>query len=159
MRSGLAAVIMAGGGGHTPVERLVVQAREAITRDTVARLLRVEPVECIVVATDSPVLASTLAHESVIVDFDPPEKRFHFGRRLSQILADYDFERCLYIGGGSGALLTLEDWRQIAAALADAKETVITNNFYSTDFAAWTPATALDKTSLPNTFLVYKILY
>jgi len=151
MGTGLTAVIMSGGGGHTPVERWVACAREAITRDTVDKLLQVEPVEHIIVATDSPTLASTLIHKSVIVDMDPPGEPFHFGHRLSQILADHDIERCLYIGGGSGPLLTTEGWGEIAAALAEAEETVIANNFYSTDFAAWTPARALKYTSLPDT--------
>jgi len=157
MGTDLTAVIMTGGGGHTPVERLVARAREAITRDTVDKLLQVEPVECIIVATDSPALASTLAactrqgDRSVIVDIDPPGEPFHFGHRLSQILADHDIERCLYIGGGSGPLLTIEQWGEIALALADAEKTVIANNFYSTDFAAWTPARALERASLPDT--------
>ena len=169
MGSGLTAVIMIGGGGRTSVERLVARAREAITRDTVDKLLQVEPVERIIVATDaltgirtlrgmrspaglcSPPLASTLADASVIVDVDPPDEPFHFGHRLSQIIADHDIERCLYIGGGSGALLTTEQWGEIAAVLADAEETVIANNFYSTDFAAWTPARALEHASPPDT--------
>jgi len=151
MGTGLAAVIMTGGGGHTLVERLVAQAREAITRQTVDKLLQVEPIERIIVATGSTTLNSMLADKSVIVDIDPVGEPFHFGHRLRQILARYGIGRCLYIGGGSGALLTIEEWAAIATALAHAEETVITNNLYSTDFAGWTPADALEGTSLPGT--------
>jgi hypothetical protein len=149
MGSGLAAVIMTGGGGRTPVEQLVARAREAITCDTVDRLLRVEPVERIIVATDSPNLPLMLGDRPVIVDVDVVGELFHFGRRLTRILATHDVERCLYIGGGSGALLTTEEWQEIAVALVGAEDTVITNNFYSSDFAAWAPARALESTSLP----------
>ncbi len=144
------AVIMTGGGGHTEVEQLVAHAREAITCDTVDKLLKVKCVERIIVATDSPALASMLADRPVVLDLDSPADRFHFGRRLAQILADHGVERCLYIGGGSGALLTAEGWQGIADALAETDNTVITNNFYSTDFAAWSPARALENTSLPD---------
>lgn len=150
MRSRVTAVIMTGGGRHTEVERLVAHAREAITCDTVDKLLKVKRVERIIVATDSPTLASMLADKPVIVDVDSPGERFHFGRRLAQILADHDVQRCLYIGGGSGPLVTADGWQEIADALADKGNTVITNNFYSTDFAAWSPARALESTSLPD---------
>jgi len=151
MGSGLTAVIMTGGGGPTPVEQLVAHGREAITRDTVDRLLQVEPVERIIVATDSPALASMLADSPVTVDMAPPDEPFHFGRRLSRIIAEHEIERCLYIGGGSGPLLTVEGWGEVAAALAKAEGMMIANNFYSTDFAAWTPARALEHISPPDT--------
>jgi hypothetical protein len=151
MGSGLAAVIMTGGGGHTEVEQLVAHAREAITCDTVDKLLQVKPVGRIIVATDSPALASMLDGRPVIVDVDPPGEPFHFGQRLARILDHHDADRCLYIGGGSGALLTADEWGSIAATLDDAEDMVITNNFYSTDFAAWTPAAALCGTPLPET--------
>jgi hypothetical protein len=146
----MTAVIMTGGGGHTDVEQLVADAREAITCDTVDKLLEVQRVEQIIVATDSPALASALADRPVLVDVDPPGRHFHFGRRLAQILTDHDVERCLYIGGGSGPLVTSEGWQGIADALADQENTVITNNFYSTDFAAWSPALVLESISLPD---------
>jgi len=151
MGSGLTAVIMTGGGGPTPVEQLVAHGREAITHDTVDRLLQVEPVERIIVATDSPALASMLADSPVTVDMAPPDEPFHFGRRLSRIIAEHEIERCLYIGGGSGPLLTVEGWGEVAAALAKAEGMMIANNFYSTDFAAWTPARALEHISPPDT--------
>jgi len=150
MNSRMTAVIMTGGGRHTEVERLVANAREAITCDTVDKLLKVERVGQIIVATDSPALASVLGDKPVLVDVDPPGHRFHFGRRLAQILADHDVERCLYIGGGSGPLITAGEWQGIADALAGQENTVITNNFYSTDFAAWSPASALESISLPD---------
>ncbi|MEA3346224.1 MAG: hypothetical protein U9Q78_08330 [Chloroflexota bacterium] len=154
MASGLTAVIMTGGGGQTQVEQLVSGAREAVTRDTVEKLLQVESIERVVVATDSPALASSLAtctrqgDGSVIVEVDSPIGRFHFGQRLSRIIADHEIERCLYIGGGSGPLLTVEGWGEIAAKLADVDDMVIANNLYSTDFAAWAPAAALGRVSL-----------
>jgi CTP:molybdopterin cytidylyltransferase MocA len=143
MDSELTAVVMAGGGGQTDAERLVADAREAITCETVDKLLNVELIRRIIVATDSSALAERLAGRSVIVDVDRHGEPFHFGRRLTQILTDYQVNRCLYIGGGSGPLLAVEDWATIASALMEAENTVITNNFYSTDFAAWTPASAL----------------
>ena len=151
VESSLTAVIMTGGGGDTPAEQLVARAREATTCDTVDKLLQVKPVECIIVVTDSPTLTAMLADRPVIVDVDSPHELFHFGHRLTQVLTDHKVDRCLYIGGGSGALLTIEEWEAIGLDLVDAEDTVITNNFYSTDFAAWTPARVLKEIPLPDT--------
>jgi len=147
MTSGLTAVIMTGGQDHTPAEQMVARAREIITCETVDKLLQGTSVERIIVATNSLALASMLADRPVTVDLDPPDEPFHFGRRLTQILHAYKVERCLYIGGGSGALLTAQGWEKIVRALTSADSMVIANNFYSTDFAAWTPANALEYTS------------
>jgi hypothetical protein len=56
----------------------------------------------------------------------------------------------LYLGGGSGVLLSAEEIDRMGRALARADRLLIVNNFFSTDFAGWTPADCLADILLPR---------
>ena len=142
-------VIMTGSGGGSEVERMVSQAREAITLDTVQRALAVEAIGDILVVTDSASLAESLRRKPVHVELEAPGEKFHFGRRLREVIAERGIEKVFYMGGGSGALLSVEDIGYIAETILSADGLVIANNFYSTDFAAFTPAQAIESIEPP----------
>lgn len=135
-------LIMTGVTEASEPERMVSQVRQAITLDLVERALAVPGLEPIVVATNSPELSDRLAGHAgrVVVDLDEPGKAFHFGRRLQDLIARFDADRCFYIGGGAGPLLTSADLAAIAQKLLAADRLLITNNFYSSDWAAFCPA-------------------
>jgi len=137
-------VIMTGSGGDSEVERMVALARQAITLDTVDRALAVEALGHIVLATNSASLAESLRGQRVHIELEAPGEEFHFGRRLRELITQQGMEKVFYIGGGSGALLSSEDMGRIAETLLSADELVIANNFYSTDFAAFAPAQAIE---------------
>jgi len=96
------------------------------------------------VATNSAPLAEALAGRPVHIELDRPGEKFHFGRRLRELVERYDIERLFYMGGGSGALLPAEEMARIAEAVSSADEIAIANNFHSTDFVAFAPARALE---------------
>jgi len=100
-------LIMTGVTEASEPERMVSQVRQAITLDLVERALTVPSIGPIVVATNSPALAGRLAGygQGLTVDLDEPGEPFHFGRRLLQLIAHYDADRCFYMGGGAGPLL------------------------------------------------------
>jgi hypothetical protein len=86
-------------------------------------------------------------------DLDPPGEDFHFGRRLSGLLAKYPAAAHLYAGAGSLPLLpdavlaeVLEEVAQAGAARA------VTNNLYSSDWVALNcpEAVALRPERLPS---------
>ena len=134
---------MAGVSEASEPERMVSLARHAITLDLVDRALTVPALRPIVVATNSATLAGELAGRPVIVDHDNPGEPFHFGRRLNELIARYRLDRCFYIGGGAGPLLSATDMADVTSRLATADRLLITNNFYSSDLAAFAPTTAL----------------
>jgi hypothetical protein len=142
-------VIMTGSGGDSEVERMVALAREAITLDIVERALAVEAIGQIVVVTDSPSLAEGLRGKAVHIKPGSPEEEFHFGRRLRELIVEQGMDKVFYMGGGSGALLSSEEMAHIAETLLSTNELVIANNFYSTDFAAFTPAQAIESIEPP----------
>ena len=145
-------VIMTGSGGGSEVERMVALARQAITLDTVERALAVEAIGGIVIVTDSASLAESLRGRPVLIELGTPGEEFHFGRQLQELINRQGLERVFYIGGGSSALLSGEEMGHIAETLLSADEAtssyarsgVIANNFYSTDFAAFAPAQAVN---------------
>jgi hypothetical protein len=143
-------VIMTGSDGDSEVERMVALARKAITLDTVERALAVEAIGRIVVATDSASLAESLRGKPVHIELEDRREEFHFGQRLRELINQHGMERVFYIGGGSGALLSSEEMGHIAETLLSTDQLVVANNFYSTDFAAFAPAEAINSIDPPT---------
>jgi CTP:molybdopterin cytidylyltransferase MocA len=142
-------LIMTGSGEGSEVERMVAQARQAITLDTVDKALTVEAIDRVIVSTNSRPLVEALPDKPVYVELDAPGEAFHFGRQLLALVDKYEIERLFYVGGGSGPLLSAEEMGHIAENLLSAERLLIANNFYSTDFAAFTPASILKETDPP----------
>ena len=143
-------VIMTGSSERSEVERMVALARQAITLDTIDRALTVGAIGPIVLATNSASLAEKLRGKPVRVELEAPGEEFHFGRRLRELISDQGIEKVFYIGGGSSALLSSEEMGRIAETLLSSDELVIANNFYSTDFAAFAPAKAINSIEPPT---------
>ena len=137
-------IVMNGQMGGSEVERMVDGARRAITRDLVDKALSTGAFAAIVVSSSDPVLAETLSGlPTVMVEIDPPDEAFHFGRRLQALISKYDLERLVYLGGGSAPLLPVSALGDLAERVRAADRLFVANNFYSVDFCAFTPASAL----------------
>lgn len=142
-------LIMTGVHSASETEALMAGARQAITQDIIERARTVAGIGPIVLSTNAPSLADWAAARGVIVERDPPGYKFHFGQRLRELASQYPAQRLFYMGGGSGALLSAEKMAAIVQRVVAAERILISNNFYSTDFAAFAPATALESIELP----------
>ncbi len=136
-------IIFSAGGLRDDAERLVTDARHAVTADVVALARQTEGIGRIIIATDSPALVETLKPYDVIADYDRALDTFAFSPRFEQIVRDYDVRRPFYLGGGAGALLTAAEMRGIVERLRDAEQVLIPNNIFSSDFVAFTPGEAV----------------
>lgn len=143
-------LIMTGVHEASEVERMMAGARQAITQDTIERAQGLPGLARIVLSTNSQPLAAWAGARGVDVELDPPEGSFHFGQSLRALSVEYHAERLFYMGGGSGALLSREEMARIIERLGSAEQILITNNYYSTDFAAFAPAAALAAIELPS---------
>lgn len=143
-------LIMTGSSEESEPERMVSLARQAITLDLVEKALTVSELHPIVVATNSPSLAQRLNQHPIHVERDEPGEPFHFGRKLAEMIAHYDMQRCFYIGGGAGPLLPASEMAQVAKAVLATGQLLVTNNFYSSDFVAFGPASILAEYPLPD---------
>ena len=142
-------LIMTGVHNASEAEAMMAGARQAITQDIIERARTQAGIAPIVLSTNAPLLAEWATSWGVSIERDPPGSKFHFGQRLRELSRKYEMERLFYMGGGSGALLSAEEMAQIVQRVGSADRILLTNNFYSTDFAAFAPASALDGVELP----------
>ena len=84
------------------------------------------------------------------LEIEESPEPFHFGRCLKDVLARYDADRACCLGGGSMALASGATFRGVGELLSGGANRVITNNLYSGDMTAFTPADVLDRISLPE---------
>ncbi|MGA2285354.1 MAG: hypothetical protein ABSG55_03685, partial [Dehalococcoidia bacterium] len=140
-------VMFFGGMGGSPVEDEFGRALGEDTLDTLERVLDSGGVDGAILATDTPQIAQHFSSE-VRVDVD--EGPFHFGQRLAQIVRRHELERLIYLGAGSGTLMANDDFFSLGHYLGMAWNMVLTNNRYSSDFAAFVPGKALFQIPLPS---------
>jgi hypothetical protein len=145
MSDDLTLIIMAGGGGETPAEQAVAGACRAAARDAIERAGGAGVADRIIVATDQAAWANTLSDLPVTIDLDTSGTLFHFGRRLAGVIERHDVRRAFYLGGGSAPLMDGATWRAIADSIRHDDGVIVTNNIFSSDWAAFAPAEAAVK--------------
>ena len=133
-------IVMAGGAGSSPVERAVSQACRAAARDTLERALEAEVASRIFVVTDQAEWAATLVDLPVVIDLDTSGAPFHFGQRLAGVIERHNVCRAFYLGGGSTPLMNGATLRAIAGSIRHDDGVIVTNNIFSSDWAAFAPA-------------------
>ncbi|MEE9198624.1 MAG: hypothetical protein V3U26_02380 [Dehalococcoidia bacterium] len=141
-------VTFVGGWGESPVERMMASAHRAIARDTLERAGASGAFEALVLVTDS---ANASEDWGEGISIEPAQGPFHFGHQLRDVVHKHDIQGVVYVGGGAMPLLSAEGLARLSQQLSTAHETVITNNLYSGDLVAFTPAEALDRVTLPTT--------
>ena len=149
MKDKVALVLMTGIGTESEPERMIGGAVRASTLDTVEKAIAAGNIDPIIVSTNSDELSASLDGWPVVIERDRPDERFHFGFRLREIINERRLEKVIYMGGGSGVLLPMSDLRQMAIEVLKEEHLLITNNFYSTDFCAFTPASHINEIHVP----------
>jgi hypothetical protein len=137
-------IIFHGGLGLGPAERIMAAARVVAAKHTAQAALD-GGFDGVIIATDSPCDFAN-ASSGITVDADAPGAFFDFSARLKGIVARYDLGRPAVLGSGSLPFLTSTDWRGIASSLRRQDNFFVTNNFFSSDFTAWTPGSAIEAT-------------
>jgi hypothetical protein len=142
MNQDLTLIVIAGGGGDLPVEQAVAEACRAAARDTIERALEADVASHILVVTDHAEWAASLADLPVVIDLDKSRTPFHFGRRLSEVIECHGIHRAFYLGGASAPLMDGPALRAVADTIRRDDGLIVTNNIYSSDWAAFAPAEA-----------------
>lgn len=136
-------IVMAGGGGDSPVEQAVAGACRAAARDTVERALAADVARRILVVTDHAEWATSLTGLPITVDLDISSQPFQFGPRLAGVIEQYEIRCAFYLGGGSAPLMDGGVLRAVAEAIRREDGLIVTNNIHSSDWAAFAPAAAV----------------
>jgi CTP:molybdopterin cytidylyltransferase MocA len=137
------AVVMSGVEGPGQAVAMVDGARRAIARDLVDKVQASGAFRSTIVSTNDVRLAEALLGTGVIVDVDPADEPFHFGKTLSRLIERHAIERLVYLGAGCAPLLAPSVLTEMAEQLGAAERLFLCNNFYSVDFCGFVPAPAL----------------
>lgn len=138
-------IVFHGRGGASGPERLVVGAQQASVRQLLADAGGAGCFRRIALATNDATFAmeQSAAYPALVVV--PTGDTIVFGEQLRAIARQLGAAAIVYVGGGSAPLLDVAGLRQLVAAV-DEPGWVAANNFLSSDWVAFRPATALDRT-------------
>lgn len=147
------------GTAESPIEQLVADAQCAAAYDTLEKILTIPEIGAIIVATRSEAFAAQVRALGVTVETDSDDE-FHWGKCLADLVRKYRAHTPLYIGGGSGILMRAEEWRAMIQQVLAEPNTIVANNVFSCDFAAWSPGDALEKIEPPpvDNDLAYRLI-
>ncbi len=134
-------ILMLGGDrGSQPLIEAMRRVRQACARDQLLRAEQAGAFDPILVASDDPDWTATLDDLNVTIDLDPAAAPFQFGRRLADLIDRHHFDKVVYLGAASAPLMTADQLAEIAEAICAQDRVVISNNIYSSDWAAISPA-------------------
>lgn len=139
MHDGPALILLHGGAGTGAAEGMVARARLAAAGVS-ARAARDGGFGSVVLATDD---AGIAGGDGYTVDHDAPGEAFSLRERVLGLVAKLGAEAVAVMGAGALPLLAAEDFAAVREGLAGGDNVAVTNNFYSSDLTAWTPADAL----------------
>ena len=142
-------LVFFGRGGPSAVERQLDTVKIAIGAIVLSRARDAGFVPLYGVTHDDEAAAALRSvGAEILADRTEP---FHFGQELSRIIRERKLDRVCTIGAGAGALLTTKDLAALREELETSEALVLSNNSYSADLVAFSPASALDAIDLPAT--------
>lgn len=146
---GVTAFLFVKGTAAGEAEGLVAEGQLAASLDTLERLRTVPEVDRVVVSTASAEFAAAARALGAQIEMDPAGKKFHWGHRLAELVSKHSASVPLYVGGVSGPLMSAADWRALVRRILGQRNSVVTNNLFSCDYAAWTPGKTIQDIDPP----------
>jgi hypothetical protein len=144
-----ALLLFFGRGGESDVERRLDEIKIVIGASVLRRAQEAGFSPILAVTSDPPaVRAFSAAGADVVAPVTSP---FHFGNELRDLCKSRGLERVCTIGAGAGALFTAAELRKLREEVETSEALVLSNNYYSADLVAFTPASTLDVIELPAT--------
>lgn len=141
MSNSIPFILMLGGDrGSQPLLEAMRRVRQACARDLLLRAKHSGAFDPIIVASDDPDWTATLGDLNVTIDLDQVARPFQFGHRLADLIDRNHFDKVLYLGAASAPLMTADQLIEIAEAIRTQDRVAISNNIYSSDWAAISPA-------------------
>ncbi len=139
MHDGPALILLHGGAGAGAAEGMVARARVAAAGVS-ALAARDGGFGSVVLATDD---AGIGDGDGYAVDHDAPGEAFSLRERVLGLVGKLGAEAVAVMGAGALPLLAAENFAAVREGLAGRGPVAVTNNFYSSDLTAWSPANAL----------------
>ncbi len=144
-----ALLLFFGRGGESDVERRLDTIKIAIGASVLRRAHQAGFAPLVAVTADADARRAFGAAGSEVIA--PRTSPFHFGEELAHLARSRALGRVCTIGAGAGALFTVAELRKLREELEASEALVLSNNYYSADLVAFTPASALGVIELPAT--------
>ncbi|HEU5287308.1 MAG TPA: hypothetical protein VFV20_02805 [Candidatus Limnocylindria bacterium] len=138
-----------GRGGPSDVEHRLDAIKIAIGASVLRRAAEAGFARRIAVTADGEGGRAFAAAGAEVVP--PRTSPFHFGEEVAALVSERKLERVCTIGAGAGALFGVPELRGLREELETSEALVLSNNYYSADLIAFTPASALNVIELPAT--------
>jgi hypothetical protein len=142
-------IVFFGRGGQSEIEQRLDSIKIAIGALVLARAGDAGFAPLVAVTADA---EARTAFGRAGADVVPPSADpFHFGGELLTLSRARGLERIATIGAGAGALMTTAELTRLREEIDAGEALVLSNNYYSADLVAFTPASALSVIDLPAT--------
>jgi len=142
-------IVFFGRGGPSEIERRLDAIKVAIGAVVLARAGDAGFAPLLAVTADAEARAAfSRAGADVVAPHTEP---FHFGQELLALARARGLERIASIGAGAGALMSTTELVRLREEVDAGEALVLSNNYYSADLVAFTPASALTVIELPAT--------
>ncbi|HUG06594.1 MAG TPA: hypothetical protein VMQ78_08635 [Candidatus Limnocylindria bacterium] len=142
-------IVFFGRGGATEIERRLDSIKIAIGAVVLARAGDAGFAPLLAVTADAEARAAFARRGADVVP--PRSAPFHFGAELLALSQARGLERMATIGAGAGALMSTAELARLREEIDAGEALVLSNNYYSADLVAFTPASALTVIDLPAT--------
>jgi len=142
-------IVFFGRGGPSEIERRLDSIKIAIGVVVLSRAGAAGFDPLIAVTADADARAAFARGGADVVA--PGTDPFHFGEELLALSRARRLERMTTIGAGAGALMSTSELRRLREEIDAGEALVLSNNYYSADLVAFTPASALSVIDLPAT--------
>ncbi len=142
-------IVFFGRGGPSEIERRLDSIKIAIGAVVVARAGEAGFAPLLAVTDDAEARAAFASGGADVVP--PRTSPFHFGEELLALSRARGLERIATIGAGAGALMSVAELTRLCEEIDAGEALVLSNNYYSADLVAFTPASALTVIDLPAT--------
>ena len=144
-----ALLLFFGRSGDSDVERRLDEIKIAIGSSVLRRAGQAGMRPLVAVTADRDATSAFAKAGAEVVA--PRTAPFHFGNEVAGLAKARGLDRICTIGAGAGALFTVTQLRALREELDASEALVLSNNYYSADLVAFTPASALDVIDLPAT--------
>jgi len=142
-------IVFFGRGGTSEIERRLDSIKIAIGAMVLTRAGDAGFAPLLAVTGDN---EARTAFGRAGADVIPPRTDpFHFGEELLALSRARGLERMATIGAGAGALMSTAELTRLREEIDAGEALVLSNNYYSADLVAFTPASALTVIDLPAT--------
>jgi len=150
MQRGVSLVILEGAPpALSPVEQMVQHVRRSVVLDNMAKFSGLPQICEMILATNDDNLAESSPGDCTIHFYESGQD-FHFGRHFTDLVNSRSLKKVFYLGGGAGLLLKRAEIERMCREVVDQEEIFLANNFFSSDFVAFTPARVVNSIRMPE---------